>query len=56
MKYSLMLFKAKEEEDEVDERIENARSPTLDQMKADFLELIPSTEDVNSGKVQTSTS
>lgn len=51
-----MLFKAKEEEGEVDERRENARSPTLEQMKADFMELIPSSDDVNSGKVQTSTS
>lgn len=51
-----MLYKAKENDDDVDERKENARSPTLEEMKADFLEVIPSADDVNSGKVQISTS
>lgn len=50
-------LQAKDDDEEVDDRKEKERSPTLEEMKADFLELIPSSiEDVNSGKVPMSTS
>lgn len=50
------LFQDEKDSEIEDERKKGTPSPTLEEMKADFENILPSVEDVKSGKVQLSTS